>query len=427
MPTSRTAVQGAIFVVFLSYSVGLLAAETLHWGLPVDQIEAFANRGDPGYQFEMGHYYQQGWRGFSQDPDKAAAWFKAAAEKGEPRAMLALADLQLGGALSSGDNPARACLWFRTAAQADDPRGAYEHGRCLQRRGNPASAVEWLHRGAHGGNADAAFALGQLYFFGTGVSADIEVACYWYENAAGKGHRLARRQFQSDCGRGGRVTSTASVRSTPSDDKIRSGSGFFVDKKGHIVTNAHVTRKCGSVTVAYKGQLHQAQVKEEDDLDDLALIETQIKPDDIARIARDLPTQGDDVFVLGFPLATVFNNELIATTGTVSALQIDLDEDNFLMFTAPIQPGNSGGPLLTDRGTVIGVVTATLNNIPQLSKNGHVPQGTNFGVDRGKLLMFLGRNKIDYGTRLFHWRKSAQKIFAESKDFVVQVNCHGAR
>ncbi len=73
--------------------------------------------------------------------------------------------------------------------------------------------------------------------------------------------------------------------------------------------------------------------------------------------------KGDDVIALGYPLVSIQGQEQKATFGRVNALSGATGDDRFLQIDAPIQPGNSGGPLLDAHGNVIGIVTATLNQL----------------------------------------------------------------
>ena len=67
---------------------------------------------------------------------------------------------------------------------------------------------------------------------------------------------------------------------------------------------------------------------------------------------------GENVFVLGYPLHSTMGNEIKLTTGIISSNSGYLDNKNLLQISAPIQPGNSGGPLFDNKGNLIGIVTS---------------------------------------------------------------------
>jgi serine protease Do len=138
------------------------------------------------------------------------------------------------------------------------------------------------------------------------------------------------------------------------------GSGFIVDPAGWIVTNYHVVDGAGEITVSLAdGSKHKAEVKGRDEKTDLALLKidagkalpaVQFGSSDEARI-------GDWVLAVGNP----FGLGGTVTAGIVSGRGRDIDSgpyDDYLQIDAPINRGNSGGPLFDTTGRVIGVNTA---------------------------------------------------------------------
>ncbi len=100
--------------------------------------------------------------------------------------------------------------------------------------------------------------------------------------------------------------------------------------------------------------------------------------------------KGDDVIALGYPLVSIQGQEQKATFGRVNALSGATGDDRFLQIDAPIQPGNSGGPLLDAHGNVIGIVTATLNQLETFRAAGVVPQNVNYALRTSFLFDLLG-------------------------------------
>jgi S1-C subfamily serine protease len=70
---------------------------------------------------------------------------------------------------------------------------------------------------------------------------------------------------------------------------------------------------------------------------------------------------GDPVIAIGFPFHGLLTSDFTVTTGIISSLAGIFNDTRFLQIGAPIQPGNSGGPLLDTGGTVVGVVAEKLN------------------------------------------------------------------
>jgi putative serine protease PepD len=139
------------------------------------------------------------------------------------------------------------------------------------------------------------------------------------------------------------------------------GSGFVIDPKGLIVTNAHVVDGATSITVKLgDGSTQKAMLVGKDESTDLALL--RIDPN--GRTLKALPLAdsssvhvGDPTYAIGNP----FGLDRTLTTGVVSALQRQIQApngfsiDNVIQTDAALNPGNSGGPLLDAAGRVIGV------------------------------------------------------------------------
>jgi len=140
------------------------------------------------------------------------------------------------------------------------------------------------------------------------------------------------------------------------------GSGFVVDKEGHILTNRHVVLDTENIVVQfYDGMLAPAEVVGVDRDTDLAVLKVDPQGLDLRPVvfgSIDELRVGERVIVIGNP----YGNTNTMTTGIVSALgrNIELFDTQFqlpevIQTDAAINPGNSGGPMLNSRGEVIGV------------------------------------------------------------------------
>ena len=89
---------------------------------------------------------------------------------------------------------------------------------------------------------------------------------------------------------------------------------------------------------------------------------------------------GASVVVLGYPLRDLLASEANVSTGAVSALAGPGDDRRLIQLTAPVQPGNSGGPVLDAAGNVVGVVVAKLDAIRVARSTGDIPQNVNFAL-----------------------------------------------
>jgi serine protease Do len=183
----------------------------------------------------------------------------------------------------------------------------------------------------------------------------------------------------------------------PSDAKrsSSSGTGFFVTVEGHVLTNAHVVDRCTSIEVtADKGALASGRLLVRDSTNDLALIKLDQKPPKTLAFKTGIRL-GEPVAAFGFPLASLLASSGNFTLGNVTALAGIGDDSRFLQVSAPVQPGNSGGPLLDQSGNLVGVVTGKLNaSKMMIVTNGDIPQNVNFAIKASVATNFLESNRI---------------------------------
>lgn len=165
------------------------------------------------------------------------------------------------------------------------------------------------------------------------------------------------------------------------------GTGFVV-APGRVLTNAHVVRDCSGVRARNAAKrVARARVLKVDPERDLAMlgVPEEFGPALVFRSGPELRL-GEGVVTYGFPLSGLLSSGPTLTTGGVSALSGLRDSPLDLTISAPVQPGNSGGPLLDLRGHVVGVVVAKLNAlaIARLT-GGDIPQNVNFAI-RGEVV-----------------------------------------
>lgn len=215
-----------------------------------------------------------------------------------------------------------------------------------------------------------------------------------------------------------RTTNTEAVPGSNSSlRKIGSGSGFVVSDDGLVVTNYHVIKDCYDVRIYSK--VFQTLVRDGDN--DLALLKGEFK--DVGKIAVFRSGRGirlgDDIIVAGYPLQDYIRTGLNITKGSVSALP----STSYIQITAPVQPGNSGGPLLDTSGNVVGVVVARLDALKMVRSTGTLPQNVNFAISGGIIRAFLDSRNVDYGTAASRDKLPAADIAATARGFTVPIEC----
>lgn len=181
-----------------------------------------------------------------------------------------------------------------------------------------------------------------------------------------------------------------------------SGTGF-VAAPGRLLTNNHVVEDCRRMAARNAaGEISPAVVLATDGVRDLALLSVRegFGP---PLIFRDGPlvARGEGVVTYGFPLSGLLSSGAILTTGNINALTGLHDDPHEFQISAPVQPGNSGGPLLDMQGNVTGVVVAKLNaaRIAELT-DGDIPQNVNFAVKGTEALAFLREQGVNPRTAI---------------------------
>ncbi len=171
---------------------------------------------------------------------------------------------------------------------------------------------------------------------------------------------------------------------------IASGTAFAVAERT-VLTNAHVVQGCADIRLrTAEGREMRGQVRAADATRDLAVVTADgpVGPALPFRGGRAM-RRGEGVVTYGFPLAGLLSSGPTLTTGDVSALSGLRDDPRQLQISAPVQPGNSGGPLLDLQGRVAGVVTSKLNAQRVAQVTGDIPQNINFAVKGEEAVAFL--------------------------------------
>jgi len=202
-----------------------------------------------------------------------------------------------------------------------------------------------------------------------------------------------------------------------------SGTGFFINTNGTLVTNAHVVKRCSTVTVTYRGgQPVPAQIVARDVRNDLAVLKTGIKPEDFApmRLQVDL---GEPVAAFGYPLAQILSKSGNFSLGNVTSLAGLSDDTRKYQISVPVQPGNSGGPLLDYKGNVVGVVTSKLNALKTAAITGDVPQNVNFAIKSTIVTNFLDSSGAQYSKTLLEKSLTTTELAKRAKRISVFISC----
>jgi serine protease Do len=175
-----------------------------------------------------------------------------------------------------------------------------------------------------------------------------------------------------------------------------SGTGIFVTNDGHLITNAHVVKDCSEIRVGVgSGKFEVGSLVAKDPTNDLALLRVDTKPSKVGALRFGVRV-GENVEAFGYPLSQVLATSGNFTTGSVTALAGLGDDSRFYQISAPVQPGNSGGPLLDENGNLVGIVTSKLNVWSEIKSQGDIPENVNFAIKASVAAQFLQDNGVKF-------------------------------
>jgi S1-C subfamily serine protease len=219
---------------------------------------------------------------------------------------------------------------------------------------------------------------------------------------------------------------TPDVRNSPEvSTASSSGTGFFV-APNLLVTGNHVVKECGNtIEVRYPDRMwHTATIEGQDNTNDLALLRTDMENLSVASF-RLQSRVGEPVATYGFPYAGLLSSSGNFTIGNVAALTGINDDSRFIQTSAPVQPGNSGGPLLDLSGSVIGVIASRLNAIKMMQQGGSIPQDVNFAIQAPIVVNFLSTKGVNpkSDSAVGHAELPPADVAEIAKKFTVQIYC----
>jgi hypothetical protein len=210
---------------------------------------------------------------------------------------------------------------------------------------------------------------------------------------------------------------------------VASGSGFIIQADGFILTNYHVIRGSSVIAVVVPGrQPVKAEVVGTDSYRDLALLKVPM---------TDLPTLPigssqsvevlDPVTVLGYPLTNLLGADVSASDGKVNALREE-GQQPYFQIDANVNPGNSGGPLLNNRGEVVGIVEAKIDAMGVAKNTGSIPERINFAIPIDEARAMI-RKAFPFAFTPSNRREvlSGQEVFKRARPGTVLIYCQLAQ
>ena len=178
----------------------------------------------------------------------------------------------------------------------------------------------------------------------------------------------------------------------PDDNKIvavGSGTGFFVSKSGHIISNHHVIEGCDATKLSFKGKEIEANVLAVDKMNDLAILKTNLIPSKVYSVATEDAALLEDIIIAGYPLGKSVSAAIKTSKGSVTALAGYGDNYSEFQTDAALNHGNSGGPIMNQKGNVIGVAVSGYGKKVGV-------ESFNFGIKSSTLKTFASANGLTF-------------------------------
>jgi S1-C subfamily serine protease len=365
-------------------------------------------------------------------------------------------------ALYRGDYKTAIGIWTPLAEKGDARAQVNLGWMYAEGRGVPQSdteAVKWYRKAAEQGDSWGQYWLGSMYEEGRGAPQNYVVAYVWCSLAAARADsdellrevsvsgmqrtasRLTKEQLQNAQALAARwhpnISEVDPFKSTPEPKpeaekgtprgaaRLFTGTGFFVTRGGYLLTSAHVVEGCRELKVRpLDSAAVLASVVARDPQNDLALLKAATASPAVAIFnPRRQLRLGQSIVVYGFPLSGLLSSSGNLTAGNIAALSGLGDDAGLMQVTAPIQPGNSGGPVLDSAGAVVGVVVSKLDALAVAAKIKDVPQNVNFAIKGNVATNFLESKVIDYSTSSGEKELSVEAIGELATRFTVRVEC----
>ena len=209
-------------------------------------------------------------------------------------------------------------------------------------------------------------------------------------------------------------------------ETVSSGTGFLIERDGYILTNHHVIAGAQRIGVVLSNaSKYPAEVVAIDEYKDLALLKIEGKDLPVAAIGTSQRAEVmDHVMVLGFPLIEDVGPELSISDGRINSIR-EGGRIPWFQIDANVNPGNSGGPLVNDKGEVIGIAVAKLDAMKMMEQSGVVPERINYAIPVDEATHLI-RKAYPFGIEQLERKDLTPKeIYAELRKATVLIVAFG--
>jgi len=194
-----------------------------------------------------------------------------------------------------------------------------------------------------------------------------------------------------------------------------SGTAFFINNKGNLITNNHVVEGCGVSKINYFKKEYKTNLISTDKTLDLALLKVDLKPKAFISFSNKEPRKRQLVIIAGYPLGKDLSDDLKINEGKISSLKGFENNSNEITVDLAINPGNSGGPIVNENGQLVAVAVAGMSK--------DVTEGISFGIKSSAVTNFLKINKISPDIKLTSFSMNDEKVNQLLEESTVYIFC----
>ncbi|MDZ4742386.1 MAG: tetratricopeptide repeat-containing serine protease family protein [Verrucomicrobiota bacterium] len=417
--------------------------------LAFENFQKAANQGDIQAQVYLAGCYANA-IGTPKNVEESAVWFKKAADQGNAKAQHYLGTYYMTG---TGVKPDinDAIKLFKFAANQGYQQSQFQLAQIYQNgQGTDKDikeSVKWYKKSAEAGHAESQFKLSLYYANGQGVPKDEIESLAWMNIAASSGNETAARtRTAMEVNLGKEITLYAQQRSKEILDDIKMskkshdeynsmskakefsgnvrgfGTGSFISKDGLLLTAAHVIEDSKRIEVMTSTGKVKAKVIQVDSSNDVALLECSGTYEALPVVTSKLVKLGQGVFTIGFPNVDIQGFSPKLTKGEISSMSGFKDDPRSWQVSVPVQPGNSGGPLLDMNGNLVGIIVSKLSATQMAASRGDIPQNVNYAIKSSYIQPILDK----YTSRLQSFdtltpNTSFEKIVQKTQNSVVLI------
>lgn len=424
-------------------------------GQEVDQdyneaIKWFKKSTSQGYanaQANLGFMYDRG-EGVRKDKQEAVKWYRKAAEQGYANAQNNLGVMYYNGEGVEKDKQ-EAVKYYRKAAEQGDANAQnnvawmYYIGEGVAQ--DKKEAAKWYGKATEQGNVNAQNALGHMYSEGEGVLQNEIMAYALYSLAAIEGdgnvitarNLIAKQLTKQEIKQGRKIAAdlqkkieqnqsseiiVLNSKITTASEPKTTGSAFIITNNGYIITCYHVIKGASKIIISANNREYPAKLIRADKYNDIALLKIDGTFSAVSFAPRNSVKMGSDVFTIGYPNPILQGVNQKFTEGNINALTGYQDDIRLYQVSVPVQPGNSGGALLNDKGDVVGIIVAILKAETAFKVTGSLPQNVNYALKStyAQILADSVPEAVD-GLRKPHRKKSFNDVVDRVKNSMVLV------